>query len=99
MNNQQKIDKNTLLSSVEYILHHVDELSTPERQQILQMLVNSSSIPDSKIQTKGGGTLIKLSHIPYSIIFMIYNYILTKLTDKSNALQSFPDEDEDEKPT
>jgi len=86
-------DKN-VHTMAKYIKHYVGDLSQAERHDILQMIVNSS-IDDSKIQTKGDGTQIRIADIPKSTINMIYNYIQTKLTTKLNALQYFPDKDDD----
>ena len=89
----EKVDFQT---AVKYIEHHVGDLSITERQDILQMIVNSS-IEDSKIQTKGDGTQIKIRDIPRSTIYMIYSYIQTKLNSKLTALQNFPDVDDEDK--
>jgi hypothetical protein len=80
---------------VKYIKHNVGDLSVTERQDILQMIVNSS-IDDSKIQTKGNGTQIKIRDIPRPTVYMIHNYIQTKLLNKINALQFFPDKDDED---
>lgn len=87
-------DKISITDIVKYIKFNVDYLSMNERQDILQMIINSS-IEDSKIQTKGNGTQIKFRDIPQSVLSMIYSYIQTKLTSKMDELQYFPDKVEE----
>jgi hypothetical protein len=93
--NSEYIEPNKTLipSMIKFIKHNVGDLSINERQDILQMLVNSP-INDKKIQTKGDGTQIKFNDIHKSVIIMIYNYIYTKLNTKKDELQYFPDKEE-----
>jgi hypothetical protein len=70
---------------IKYIVRSVSELQITERQQILQMILNA--VPDSKIQTKGDGTQVKISDIPRSTMLMIHNYISTKIASKMQTLE------------
>jgi hypothetical protein len=87
-------EKITIPIMIKYIKQHVGDLLVSERQDILQMIVNSS-IEDNKIQTKGDGTQVRFADIPKPIIGMVYSYIQNKLTTKLNALQYFPDRDDE----
>ena len=78
---------------IEYIKQYVGDLSIDERRDVIQMIVNSS-IPDKKIQTKGNGTQIKFRDIPDTVVSMIYNYIDTRVSNKKDELQHFPDCDQ-----
>lgn len=85
------INKYDLVNMVMFIKQKVGELTINERRDILQMIVNSG-IDDSKIQTKGGGTQIKLKHIQHETVISIYNYINTKMKDKIEKLKNFTEE-------
>lgn len=86
-------EKVKLETMVKYIDRHSVDMTHSEKQDILQMIINAR-IDDKKIQTKGNGTLIKYSDIPLATINNIYNYIKSKLENKINALQYFPDKEE-----
>lgn len=73
-----------------YILRHANDLSINERREILK-IINDSNVPDRYIRSKGSGTEIPLKYVPEDILLAIHNYISTKIADKQNALQSFPD--------
>lgn len=78
---------------IEYIKNNIDSLSVNERQDILQMIVNSS-IEDSRIQTKGDGTQIKFKDLPVILINNIYNYIQVKMNNKLTTLNNFSSEEQ-----
>jgi hypothetical protein len=92
INTPKQISKNRMIA---YIKHHVGDLSIEERRGVIQMLVNSS-IPGRKIQTKGDGTQVKFRDIPETVVSMIYNYIDTRVANKKDELQHFPDGDQEE---
>jgi hypothetical protein len=92
VNIPKQISKNHM---IDYVKHHVGDLSIDERRDVIQMLINSS-IPDRKIQTKGDGTQVKFRDIPETVVSMIYNYIDTRVSNKKNELQYFPDGDQEE---
>lgn len=74
-----------------YIKNNNGDLSIMERKELLQMIINSSTNYD-KIETKGNGTQIKFKDIkPESTIILLYNYIVSRIHSKINAIQSFPD--------
>ncbi len=75
---------------IDYIKRYVDDLSISERQDILQIIINSQ-IEDKKIQTKGNGTQIRFKDLDNSTITVIYNYIHSKLQMKISTLQSLPE--------
>lgn len=77
---------------VMYIKNNSNDLSRDERSDVLRMLMNSS-IPNSKIQDKGGGVQVQFRDIPESVVLMVYNYIHTRVTSKKDELQHFPDGD------
>lgn len=79
---------------VEYIKHHVDDLSVPERYDILQMIINSS-VEDNKIHTKGDGTQVKFKYISKPVVANIYNYMLKKITGKMDQFKCFSDVEEE----
>lgn len=90
MNNTNNDDNN----KAKYITDNINNLSINERQEILQILVNS--VDDNKIQTKGDGTQIKLKDIPQQAIVNIYGFMHKKLSDKVNKLKYFSDSDTEE---
>jgi len=83
----EKDSKQSTEDMIDYIQHNIDDLLIKERQDILQMIINS--VEDKKIQTKGNGTQIKIDDIPIATIKMIYTYIQTKLNSKKNELERF----------
>jgi hypothetical protein len=87
----ENFNKDDLINMVMFIKQKVGELSINERRDILQMIVNSG-IDDNKIQTKGGGTQIKLKHIQHETVISIYNYISLKIKDKIEKLKNFTEE-------
>lgn len=74
---------------VEFIKHNRNDLSREERSDVLRMLMNSS-IPNSKIQDKGGGVQVQFRDIPATVILMVYTYMHTRVTTKKDELQHFP---------
>jgi hypothetical protein len=78
---------------IDYIQQHVNNLTTSERQDILQMMINSPIIKDSKIHTKGDGSQIKYKHIPDSILSAIHSYVRKHIDDKRSAIEHFSDND------
>lgn len=74
---------------VQYIKLHVDELSEQGRRDVLQMTINAG-IDNKYIQTKPGGTQIKLDYVPESVIIMIHAHIQTKLQAKQDEIKHFP---------
>ena len=87
----ENINKDDLVNMVMFIKQKAGELSINERRDILQMIVNSG-IDDNKIQTKGGGTQIKLKNIHHDTVISIYNYINLKIKDKIEKLKNFTEE-------
>lgn len=85
------LNKDDLVNMVMFIKQKVGELTMNERRDILQIIVNSG-IDDNKIQTKGGGTQIKLKHIQQETVISIYNYINIKIKDKIEKLKNFTEE-------
>jgi hypothetical protein len=76
---------NKVADMIAYIKRHVDDLLVSERQDILQIVMNSP-IEDKKIQTKGNGTQIRFKDLDQSTILTIYTYIQTKLQVKMSML-------------
>jgi hypothetical protein len=77
---------------VAYIDRYANELSIPERQNILQII--HRSVPDEKIHTKGSGTLINYNDIPRATINDIYSYVKRQITQKEKQLEYFSEEDD-----
>ena len=75
------------IQMIKYIVRNVNELQIKEREEVLQMIYNA--VPDSKIQTKGDGTEIKVMDIPHSTLLMTHNYIQTKISCKLLELSQY----------
>jgi len=86
-------DKSEIINMIMYIKHNVIDLSTNERKDILQMIINSG-IEDNKIQSKGNGTQIKFKDLQSDVIVLVYNYIQTKMKEKLENLKNFTEENE-----
>ncbi len=75
-------------NTIKYINQSLNDLNVSEKQEILQMLINS--IDDKKIQTKGDGTQIRYSDIPKNILQNIQSYIKIQLENKMKKIENFP---------
>jgi hypothetical protein len=75
-------------NTIKYINQSLSDLNITEKQEILQMIINS--IDDKKIQTKGDGTQIRYADIPKNILQNISNYIKVQLEKKLEKIENFP---------
>ena len=82
-----------LYEMINYIKNNVNNLSNPERLEILQMIINST--PDNKIKSKGNGTEIKFNDLSNSIIINIYNFIFKKIKIKNEQINLLSDSESD----
>lgn len=83
------MDEVSLSQMREYLKQHVNDLSKEEKKGFLEILLNS--MDESKIQTKGDGTQIRLNDIPDKVIKSVYAYTKNKLFDKHAALHQISD--------
>lgn len=81
--------KENISELIEYIKLHVDDLSEQGRRDILQMLINAG-ISEKYLQTKPGGTQVRLDYVPQPIIIMIHTHIQAKLQAKQDEIKHFP---------
>ena len=77
----QAEEKISLSAMKKYINQNVDEISLDERKMVLKMVIDHS-VEDSKIQTKGNGTMIAYKDMSKPLIISLYNFIQSKINYK-----------------
>jgi len=75
---------------VKFIKRNVNDISIEERKEILQIIINSST-DDSKIHTKGDGTVVSFKDLDQATVSAIYNFIQLKIANKTLYFQDFPE--------
>jgi hypothetical protein len=85
----QAKEKMSISTMKKYINQNVDEISLDERKMVLKMIIDHS-VEDSKIHTKGNGTMISYKDMSKSLIISLYNFIQSKINFKLNELNKFP---------
>lgn len=73
---------------INYIKSNIDCISTEDRQDILQIIINSG-IDKKHIQTKPSGTQVKLDYVSHGTLIAIYACIENKLKSKHEENSKF----------
>ena len=82
-------EKTSLSTMKKYINQNVDEISLDERKMVLKMIIDHS-VEDSKIHTKGNGTMVAYKDMNKSLIISLYTFIQSKINFKISELNKFP---------
>lgn len=75
-----KDNKKEKTDYIDYIIENVNDLPKSDRDNVLQLIYNSSA--RDKIQEKGNGVQIKAEYIPYDIVKQLYDLIKKKINDQ-----------------
>lgn len=82
----------TRAEKMDYIDENVDDLDREERQEILNLIVNSG-IDESKLHDKGDGAQIRYSDLTDESINSIYVYTKNKIEKKTQFINNIVSEE------
>jgi hypothetical protein len=72
-----------------YIYEHINDLHKKNKIELLSIILNSS-IPDSAIQEKTGGTQFDITKCDDNLVERIYNFIVSIISQQTGEIVKEP---------